>query len=261
MIYRVEDVLKALDPSIREQVDTDLLEKVLIFVGQLVNTIESSILGIQHPLKTQIFENSKIVITTREEGGLPLSVDGEHLLSLKVDYHCTWDSGGSFLAVDKSTFELVLPEVTEPLLRYDYLRSPKSDLPCAHFNVHGHRDELIYSMMAAGFRYQAKNRGKKAVRTNKVPRLAQLHLPTGGHRFRPCLEDIIQMIVFEFGIDTVDGWQDAIEMGRMIWKDSQLASAVRDNPSKAVEQLESMGFDIVAPPDFPPLNEKKLSEF
>ena len=257
----MEAELEALPEALRKHVDLKLLEQVLIFTGQLAGTLESSLVGFERPIKTQISEGNKIVVTSRDEVGVPLYVNGERVLSLKLDYHCVWDSARSFFAVDRSTFELVMPEVTEPLLRYDYLRSPKSNIPCAHFNVHGHRDELIYTMMAAGFRYQAKNRGKKLTKTNKVPRLSQLHLPTGGHRFRPCLEDLIQLVIFEFGVDTKEGWREAVQMGRMLWKDAQLASAVRDNPGKAAEQLQRMGFRVEAPIDIPPLNEKKMAEY
>ncbi|GAA1263180.1 hypothetical protein GCM10009589_14610 [Arthrobacter pascens] len=230
------------------------------FVAQLEDTLQSSLNGVERPLKTVIADNSKIVVTTRDEAGIPLSVNGEHVLSLKLDYHCVWDSNGEFLAVERSTFYLVMPSITEPLLHYDYLRSPRGDIPCAHFNVHGHRDELIYSMMAAEFKHQAKSRARRVLK-GKAPRLSQLHIPTRGHRFRPCLEDLVQMVIFEFGVDTRENWSEAIEYGRMLWKDNQLASAVRDNPGKAAEQLQRMGFSVTPPSDWPVLNEKKLAAY
>lgn len=252
--------LDELDDQLRADVDEKLLDQVVGFVAQLEDTLESTLDLVEGPLKTVISDQSRIVVTTRQEAGVPLLVNGEHLLSLKLDYHCAWDSQGQFLAVDRSAFHLVLPGVTEPLLHYDYESHPRGDIPCAHFNVHGHRDELIYAMMSAEFKYQAKNRARRVV-NGKAPRLSQLHIPTGGHRFRPCLEDLVQMVIFEFGVDTRENWREAIAYGRMLWKDNQLASAVRDNPGKAVEQLQRMGFQVKPPTEWPPLNEKKLAEY
>jgi hypothetical protein len=249
-----------LPEDLRASFDPKLLDHVVGFVAQLEETLEASLVEVEQPLKTVISENLKIVVTTRDPAGIPLFVNSEHLLSLKLDYHCIWDRDKEFLAVDRSSIHLLMPQVTEPLLHYDYERSPRSPIPCAHFNVHGHRDELIYSMMAAEFKHQARNRARRVVK-GKAPRLSQIHIPTGGHRFRPCLEDLVQMVVYEFGVDTKENWQDALENGRKVWKDNQLGSAVRDNPSKAVEQLERMGFVITAPEQWPNLNEKKLAAY
>lgn len=252
--------LNGLNDELRAVVDEKLLDQVVGFVAQLQDTLESTLDMVESPLKTVISDQSRIVVTTRDEAGVPLRINGEHVLSLKLDYHCAWDTLGHFLAVDRSAFHLVMPGVTEPLLHYDYESHPRGDIPCAHFNVHGHRDELIYAMMAADFKYQAKSRARRVV-NGKAPRLAQLHLPTGGHRFRPCLEDLVQMVIFEFGVDTRDGWREAISYGRMLWKDNQLASAVRDNPGKAAEQLQRMGFTVAPPHEWPALNEKKLGAY
>jgi hypothetical protein len=38
--------------------------------------------------------------------------------------------------------------------------------------------------------------------------LGRLHFPVGGKRFRPCLEDVIEMLVVERFVWGRDGWSD-----------------------------------------------------
>lgn len=242
------------------QKDSRLADEVSGFVAQLQDTIELTLKGIQGPLKTEVSPTGKLTVTTKNKAGIPLTVDDSEVLTLKLHYHCAWDSTKQFLAVDASSFAVTLPGVTEPLLHFDYVRKPQSRIPGAHINVHGHRDELVYAMLVAGKKFRGKNR-VKGVLDGKVPRLADLHFPVGGSRFRPCLEDILQMLIYEFGIDTETGWQDVLEDGRRVWKDNQLGAAVRDNPTKAVQQLEIMGFKIDPPDCWPDMKTAKLNEY
>ena len=63
------------------------------------------------------------------------------------------------------------------------------------------------------------------------------HWPTGGRRFRPTLEDLVEaMIVEELAIPH-NRWQEAVEENRQRWVDLQLSAAVRRNPEVARRAL------------------------
>jgi hypothetical protein len=144
--------------------------------------------------------------------GIPLIVDGAPLLNLTAEYRCVWDGLHRFLAVDVSAIKVYAGAKadSEPLFRYEYARSPSGDVPGAHVQIHGHRDALTFVMARSG---TSSRRGQRlADRTAQgtgVPRMSGLHFPVGGSRFRPALEDVLDMLVRELGVDHQDGWRDA----------------------------------------------------
>lgn len=109
-------------------------------------------------------------------------------------------------------------------------------------------DERILDVMAdAG---SATSTGKKRARTAQKGKAqhADLHLPMGGPRFRPALEDVLHMAVEEFGIDHEPGWVDSIEDGREDWRRIQTRAAVRDAPEDAAEALRTIGYEVTGGP-------------
>ncbi len=137
-------------------------------------------------------------------------------------------------------FEL---EVGEPILHYDFERSPGPYVPAAHFNVHLTTPELLSAMKNAGEnKVTRKRRVRRFGDGHGLP--ADLHLPLGGPRFRPALEDILQFLKTEFAIDSAKNWTSTIREGRAVYRDKQLRAAVSDNPTAAIEELEAMGFSV-----------------
>jgi hypothetical protein len=128
------------------------------------------------------------------DDGIPLTVDGRVVLRLFLTYRCAWDHTGQFLAVRWSTVSVAAEGVAEPLFRYDYDEASDGRVPAAHLDVHGHRDELVFAMLTSGRRLRGKPRAA-SVRRGRVPRVSTLHFPLGGHRFRPALEDVLEMVV------------------------------------------------------------------
>ncbi|HYQ77118.1 hypothetical protein [Cellulomonas sp.] len=175
--------------------------------------------------------------------GLPLAVDGVVVLRLRASFDCGWDHTGRYLAVRRSTMAVTAEGTEEPLFRYDYDAGTDDKVPAAHLNVHGHRDELVFAMMAAGYRLRGQAR-TSAVRRGQVPRVSTLHFPLGGHRFRPSFEDVLEMLVREFGLDTRPGWRAAVCAGRTRWRAVQLRAAVRDDPAAAAEALGDLGYAV-----------------
>ena len=77
---------------------------------------------------------------------------------------------------------------------------------------------------------------------------------------RPCLEDVLQMLHEEFGIDVEPGFQNVLDTGRARWRRRQLGAAVRDAPAEAARVLSEMGFTVTAPADGePPERWEKLT--
>jgi hypothetical protein len=174
---------------------------------------------------------------------LPLKINGTHRLNLLIKLHLCWDSGQDFLAVDKSFFHVRAEGRDDtPLFRVEYVRQATRDVPCSHLQIHAHRDELTYLLMLS-----ERARPAARVRRDKIPRVAEFHFPHGGHRFRPCLEDVLQALITEFGVDAQPNWRVAVEEGREDWRIKQLRAAVRDAPEDAAAVLEAMGYTVTRP--------------
>jgi hypothetical protein len=102
--------------------------------------------------------------------------------------------------------------------------------PHSHVQFHGHRGALSHLLSRAG---------------HPTPHdVSSLHLPTGGSRFRPCLEDVVQFLIAECSFDHLADWQRHVDAGRERWRRRQVAAAVRAVPSEAVRVLEDMGYTV-----------------
>jgi hypothetical protein len=155
--------------------------------------------------------------------------------------YCCPDSSGRFLGIEESQFALGLADVPDPLFRYEYERNMRRSnrLPAAHLQVHAHRDETTYLMMHAD-----EGRPRQRWRKGRVPRLSELHLPLGGDRYRPCLEDALTVAINELGATARPGAWKALEEGRVDWRRRQLQAAVRDAPEIAAEVLVDVGWEV-----------------
>lgn len=201
-------------------------------------------------LTTEPVDDGRVTVAvvdadTLKARSIPLTVEGRPILRLFVKYNCCWDRGADFLAVEASWFHVRLGdrEKDEPLFRYEFVRRPDGLIPASHLQIHAHRDEFLYLLVAGD-----KGRPKVRQRKGEVPRMSVFHFPLGGHRFRPCIEDVLQALILEFGVDRVDGWRAAIEEGRESWRRTQLKAAVRDAPTDAASVLTDLGWKVV-PPD------------
>ncbi|MCW2693092.1 MAG: hypothetical protein JWM67_1696 [Mycobacterium sp.] len=193
-------------------------------------------------------QRARLTIRQDPNTGIPLQVQGRSLLNLRVHYRAAWDHAQRFLAVDRSQVAVYVPEVSEPLFRYEYEREGTPDIPGAHIQVHGHRDALTFVMAACGDRSARGRRRARDIASGQLPRMADLHLPVGGPRFRPCLEDVLEMLVTELGVDAPAEALPALGDGREQWRRDQLAAAVRDSPETAARVLEQeLGYRVARP--------------
>jgi hypothetical protein len=167
----------------------------------------------------------------REAQTIPLLHQGRKVAELFILIRLVADSADRYPAVTKSKFELRINR--HPLLRLDFDRDMHT-VPGCHWNVHAERG-AITNLLA---RNNPDHSGE----------LCKLHLPVGGARMRPSLEDLLQLLVEEFQFDSVPDAITAIEAGRVRWRRRQLAAMVRDDPQEAVRVLcDELGYEVKPP--------------
>lgn len=193
-------------------------------------------------LKTEV-----ISLTTNDPKGIELQVDQQTRMRLEIDMRLTPDSRGQWLKVSQSTYAIVPEGKGTPFFRYDYV-SQATSVPQAHINIHAHRDDLIVALLANGKSPRAKNRRRAFIERGDLPRVSSFHFPVGGPRFRPSLEDILEVAIEEFGLDHSTKYRDALAAGRRKFRERQLTASIRDSTDIATKTLESLGF-TVTPPD------------
>lgn len=91
---------------------------------------------------------------------------------------------------------------------------------------------------------EGTRRAKERRNSDEVPRLDELHFPLGGHRFRPCLEDVLEMLVEEFGVDCNLEGRETLRKGREHWRRRQVGTVVRDAPEEAIKMLSQLGYEV-----------------
>jgi len=167
---------------------------------------------------------------------VPLKVKGEELATLTISIWCGPDTADTYLAVEKSSFTVAAQVTREPIIRFDYDRVVHSK-PSSHVQIHAHRGELTALLSKAG---------------HKTPHsIAALHIPTGGPRFRPSIEDIVEFLIADWGFDGATGWRDVIEESRISFRRIQARSVVRDVPEEAAAVLTKLGYTVTPPADGP----------
>lgn len=215
------------------------LEDEFDFVDRLNRTLRAVLpLHSAAPPMEGVDLGNAFLVKTSELSGIPLTVKGRKTFVLRPEYRCIRSESNKYLAVEKSSIWLFSEGITEPLLHFDFLRTPVS-APSAHINFHADSDALAAAIRASGQKARMK-RGRRS-RGGKRP---QLHLPLGGPRFRPSLEDVLQMVIYEFGIDARDGWKSHLRAARAHWRTIQLRAAIHDNPGAAAETLAKMGYQV-----------------
>ncbi|MFI8928240.1 hypothetical protein ACIG3E_11265 [Streptomyces sp. NPDC053474] len=235
----------------QRQADVALHKAAEGFAEELTSTMRGVLPSA--PRFHAISQGRRVWVTTacEDEDGLDprkcrieVLIGGAVEMTLAVGYYCCWDQANQFLAVDNSGIEVFFQHDVEPLFRYEYVRKAtgRGWPPGAHFHIHAHHNLLPWLQRLSG-----TGRPATRIRQGRRPGLAELHFVVGGHRMRPSLEDVLMMVVREFGVDTVDGWEAVLNDGIRKWRDKQLRAAVRDSPVQAIEVLRSLGCKIDVP--------------
>jgi hypothetical protein len=156
--------------------------------------------------------------------GIPLTVTAARPRCYLHVMHTLIQAYG-VLITDESSFGLYLDEdLGSSVFHYDYARYPGNPYPAAHVQVNARStafDELCSRL------------GRQA-------ELERLHFPVGGRRFRPSLEDVVEMLIVEGLAVGRPGWEAAIEEHRSLFRQIQLRAAVRDDPEAVREELQRL---------------------
>lgn len=188
--------------------------------------------------------NQTTFVVSQPSGFIQLMVNNKPLLAVQASYFCRI-SGLGHMKVEKSTI-VVFPfdgARAKPLVRYDFIDAPNAKIPAAHVQFHATHPELDRAMENAGRATRGGRKlQKKFSKAGAAPDASNLHFPVGGRRFRPELEDVLEMLVHEFGIDHEDNFEAAIVRSRREWRAIQLRAAIQDAPDVAVSELKNLGY-------------------
>lgn len=229
--------------------DPSVVGTVTDFAGRIQDRLTSILPQASNPqLLVRVAPKSngdaRVVVSAADALGIPLHADGAVILRLVLKYECMTSSTSRFLAVESSSFRVNLEGARMPLFTVDYLNNPGSRIPGAHINVHANRKDMTRALDLAGHRFRRKRKSTRPLT------LGMLHFPTGGHRFRLCLEDVLEMLILEFALDTKDErWREHIAAGRREWRHVQLAAAVSDDPETAAAELRRLNYTVSPTPD------------
>lgn len=169
---------------------------------------------------------------------IPLTVNGEHLADLSLALYQTLDHSGHHLKTTRSDFVVFSTLDRTPLVRLEY-RSDMRDDPVCHWQFHAERGAFTHLLSIAN--------SNDARRVPAPHDLSKVHLPVGGERFRPGLEDLVEMLIRDCGVDSVTGWQRALAEGRERWRRRQFRTSVRDLQDEAASVLRTYGWSVEPP--------------
>ena len=188
-------------------------------------------------------KNTFIVQPSNPDGAVarvPLFVNGAKLAELSIVLYLDMDWTGTFLKNVRTDCAAYSVLDRQPLFRMDY-RADMQSAPVAHWQFHAERGALTHLLSMA----QAHR--PKSVESPHM--LSRLHFPIGGERFRPCIEDLIQFVIEECGVDAVPGWDRVVQAGRERWRRIQLRTVVRDLQQEAAAILVREGWTVTPPSD------------
>ncbi len=169
-------------------------------------------------------------------GLVPASIDRspakrtESPIWLKIRYQLTLDDEATHLTTNSSMFGWCTHHKSARCpIRVEYERH-KSHKPASHIQVDGESSGWAHGLGRLGRDHSP---------------LQKLHLPLGGRRFRPSLEDFIEFLIQEQMVPGKHAsWKDGIEEGRQRWESMQTRATVRRNPIDAAKQLRQMGYTV-----------------
>lgn len=214
------------------------------FADEIQSLLDAVLPG-EHRIVSVKAEGDERFVIRPEQRHLALTVDGEELAQLSLAMYQAMDRAGQFLKTVRSDFRIFSALDRTPLARLEYRHDHHTD-PICHWQIHAERGALSHLLARA-----------HAVRPDEVKAphmLSSMHIPVGGERYRPGLEDVLEFLIRDCGVDRRNGWRSALEEGRERWRLKQLRTAVRDYPGAAAEVLTSLGWDLREPARPPGIN-------
>lgn len=205
----------------------DLISEVERFTSETESLLRACFADVEDP-EIETLDERLVVKTKAPMRGRK----GQNLAELDIFQRFCLDSTGTYLAVEQSVLKLTASIDRTPVLRYDYDRLARSK-PSSHIQVHAHRGAISHVLSQTGH--------------PKPHALESLHFPTGGARFRPCLEDLLEFLIRDCKFAANEGWNEAVKKGRERWRRLQARSIVRAVPSEAADVLIELGYAVTPP--------------
>jgi hypothetical protein len=141
------------------------------------------------------------------------------------------DSDG-YLTAQKSAYVVSTGADAEyDLFHYDYERD-KRDYTEAHIQVYADSAPLTELLTAVG---------------RPKDDLSKIHLPVGGRRFRPALEDVLEALIDERIVTGSTIWRDVLNESRDEFRRRQLKAAIRREPDVAAAALRALHYSVEEP--------------
>jgi hypothetical protein len=148
---------------------------------------------------------------------------------LNLSYHLKPDDEGQYLAVASSFMGLFVDEsMSEPLLHFYYERDKGDGYPEAHLQV-------VAESLAWQRVFETCDSSADRKRS-----LENLHLPVGGRRLRPTLEDLIEFVIAERLVKGKGGWQEALRPSREEFSVIQMRALIRRYPGEAIAAVREL---------------------
>lgn len=210
------------------------------FATEVQETLDGVLPGEREIISRRAPDLQRYVVGPRAREGVSLLVGGESLATLSLSMYLSLDRSGRHLKTVRS--DLVVKSTLDrtPLIRLDY-RADMTTAPMAHWQIHAERGSFSHLL--------ARAHAQTPSRVDKPHDLSSLHVPVGGERFRPCLEDLLQFLVQECGVDSTEGWRDVVERGRRQWRHRQLAATIRDAQEETADVLRGLGWSVERTPE------------
>ena len=218
----------------------DLQQQARVFAGELTATLNGTVTdGIRLSVVMDASAGAVIGYRLNRNDTYGEAIDltitrSPALLRLRLHHTLVLDDSNQHLTTDKSTYTLETVDGNAAVLTYDYVRDPPNRYPGAHVHIDGEARGLQHLLDVCG-------------RSKSRP--ADLHLPVGGRRYRPSLEDLIEFCILEELVAPRRDWQRVLDAARDRYRAQQRRSAVRRSPDDAAGALRAMGWAVSAPSD------------
>ncbi len=210
------------------------------FAATIQATLDGVLPGEREIISRRAPDLERYVVGPQDREGVPLLIGGEPLATLSLSMYLSLDRSGTFLKTVRSDMAVKSTLDRTPLMRLDY-RADMGKAPTAHWQVHAERGAFSHLL--------ARAHAVDPDRVKKPHDLSSLHIPVGGERFRPCLEDLLQFFVQECGVDSKGGWSEVVERGRELWRHLQLRATIRDAQEETADVLRGLGWAVESSPD------------
>jgi hypothetical protein len=212
--------------------------------GELVDAARDFVLGLldvlelvcpQPELRIDDFTTGQCSIRPRgatagEPGALRTTTSG---IDIRFFYRYDLDPVGRFVRIQSSSIGLCLTPTGRCLVRVEYDRNKGGDRPEAHIQIDA--DGALW--------------GKALTLSGQQVRpLHSLHIPAGGRRFRPTMEDFVEFLLAERFVQPADErWRSVLSAKRAFWEERQARAAARRHQAAVADTLQQLGWSVTRP--------------